>query len=264
MIARRIGRVQQNDSQLSLFRDTPQAEQFEPGRLPGFSVRESARARRLSIKVYPRGRVEVVVPRRTRPAEVEAFVTENRRWIARALESFADQIDPATFELPSRIDLASIGRNVVVCYRRREEHKGVRHRELGDTVVLTGSTDDTDHCRKALRRWLTKVARREFEPRLRVLSAAYGLPYRRMQVRAQRTCWGSHSSTGTISVNLCLLFAKPQVVRYLLIHELCHSRHMDHSSEFWRLVRQCEPAYRRLDRELGESWRQVPGWLGIY
>ena len=114
------------------------------------SVRESGRARRLSIKVYPRGRVEVVVPSRTRPADVEAFVTENRRWIARALESFADQIDPGTFDLPTRVDLAAIGRRYVICYRRRAGHKGVRHRELGDTVVLTGATDDTEACRAAI------------------------------------------------------------------------------------------------------------------
>lgn len=250
--------------QLSLFPDTPPPGRNRPGELPGFSVRESARARRLSIKVYPRGRVEVVVPRRTRPADVEAFVNENRRWIARAMESFAAHIEPESCQLPTNIDLAGIGRRYVVAYRRRDGQRSVRHRELGNTLVLTGKTDDVDLCRKALRRWLAKVARRAFEPLLSELSAAYGLPYRRMQVRAQRTCWGSHSSSGTISVNLCLLFVEPGVLRYLLIHELCHARHMNHSAAFWRLVRQCEPAYRRLDRKLAESWRNVPGWLDIY
>ncbi len=132
------------------------------------------------------------------------------------------------------------------------------------TLVLTGATDDEEQCRRALRRWLTAVARREFGPRLQSLSLALELPYRRMQVRAQRTCWGSHSSTGTISINLCLLFVPASVVRYLFVHELCHGRHMNHSASFWRLVRRHEPAYRRLDRELGDAWRNVPGWVGIY
>ena len=256
--------MQRKIQQLSLFPESSVPVRIQPGELPGFSVRESARARRLSIKVYPRGRIEVVAPKRTRPADVEAFVSENRQWIVRALESFGDELEPETYQLPARIDLAAIGRSYAVAYRRREGQKVVRHRELGDTLVLTGATDDIELCRGALRRWLSRVARRELEPTLRVLSSAYDLPYRRLQVRAQRTCWGSHSSTGTISLNLCLLFAAPRVVRYLLVHELCHSRHMNHSAAFWRLVRQCEPAYRRLDRELGESWRRVPGWVGIY
>lgn len=204
------------------------------------------------------------MPRRTRPAEVEAFVTENRRWIARALESFADEHDPESYRLPARINLPAIGRQYVVAYRHRKDRTSVRHRELGNTLVLTGATDNEKKCVTAIRRWLTKVARRELEPTLKVMSAAYDLPFEKMQVRAQRTCWGSHSSSGTISLNLCLLFVEPAVVRYLLVHELCHARHMDHSTAFWRLVRQCEPGYRRLDRALGESWRNVPGWLGIY
>jgi len=255
--------VQRTASQLQLFSDTEPRGSLA-GDTPGIAVRESTRARRLSIRVFPRGRVEVVVPRRTRPADVEAFVSENRRWIARAIESFAADIDPESYRLPSRIELPAIGRRYVVAYRRRSGCVTVRHRELGDTLVLTGNTDDEAQSRRALRRWLNKVTRRQLEPWLEKLSATFGLPYARMQVRAQKTCWGSHSSRGTISLNLCLLFCRAAVVRYLLIHELCHSRFMDHSPGFWRLVRQCEPNYRRLDRELGESWRRVPGWLDIY
>ena len=263
-IVRRIGRVQRSTQQLSLFSEPRGQDVSKPGELPGFSVRESARAKRLSIKVYPRGRVEVVVPKRTRPADVQAFVSENRQWIARSLESFADQIEPDSYRLPDRIDLPSIDRRLVVAYRAREGQKTVRCRELGDTLVLTGATDSEEACVAALRRWLMKVARRELEPRLKALSLACDLPYKRMQVRAQRTCWGSHSSSGTISINLCLLFLDAAVVRYLLIHELCHARHMNHSRSFWRLVQRHEPRYRRLDKALGESWREVPGWLGIY
>ncbi|MDH3433894.1 MAG: M48 family metallopeptidase, partial [Gammaproteobacteria bacterium] len=71
--------MQSAAKQLGLFSDAE-----EPGDTPGFSVRESARARRLSIKVYPRGRVEVVVPRRTRARVVEAFVEEHREWIEKS------------------------------------------------------------------------------------------------------------------------------------------------------------------------------------
>ena len=245
--------------QLKLFSDTE-----EPGDSPGFSVRESSRAKRLSIKVYPRGRVEVVVPKRTRARDVQSFVDENRGWIDDTRAAYAKRHAPEPFELPARIKLAAIGRSYRVGYRKRRDAATVRYRCHGDLVVLTGKTGDDKLCIAALKRWLASVARREFEPRLRSLSAATGHAYRRLQVRGQRTCWGSHSSTGTISINYCLLFLEPPLVRYLMIHELCHARHMNHSQRFWQAVGRHEPEYRRLDRELGDAWPHIPAWLGIY
>lgn len=256
--------MQRTASQLPLFAEGGANDGSKPGGKPGFVVRESARAKRISIRVYPRGKVEVVVPRRTRPGDVEAFVHENRDWIAAAVTSFEAELSPESYHLPVRIDLPAVERRYAVAYRRRVGQSKVRFREHGDTLVLSGATDDETACREALKRWLGNVARREFGPRLDALSAALRLPYRRLQIRAQRSCWGSHSARGTISLNLCLLFVAPDVLRYLLVHELAHGRHMDHSRSFWKLVQRCEPRYRRLDKALGDAWRVVPGWVGVY
>jgi predicted metal-dependent hydrolase len=246
-------------SQLQLFTDGKAT-----AHLPAFSVRKSSRAKRLTIKVFPRGRVEVVVPRRTRASEVEAFVTENARWIREARDAFAVEHLPEDLALPKAIRLPALKRTVRVSYERRRDLKTVRCRETGGHLRLEGAVDDEGLCLAALRRWLCKLARAEFEPRLRQLSLRMRAPYRKIQVRAQRTCWGSHSSTGTISLNFCLLFLRPELVRYLMIHELAHGRHMNHSPRFWKYVAQFEPDYRRLDRALTDSWREVPAWLGIY
>jgi predicted metal-dependent hydrolase len=240
------------------------------------SVRESPRARRLSIKVYPRGRVEVIVPRRTRATDVEQFVAENRDWINKARASFASRHEAASDTLPTRIDLPAIGQSVRVQYLRNghggrnnatdrsTRHDKVRYRHTGGVLTLRGNTADHSLCIAAIKRWLAEVARLEFASQLLALSRLTGNAFDSMHIRAQRTCWGSRSSSGTISLNLCLLFLRPPVVRYLMLHELCHGRHMNHSKRFWKLVGQFEPAYRELDRELGECWQEVPGWVGIY
>ena len=245
--------------QLNLF-----PEHAAPGAAPEFSVRRSGRAKRLTIKVYPGGRVEVVVPSRTRAREVQAFVAENAAWIRDARRSYSGGRSAETFKLPSTIELPAIGRRVPVRYRSVVDAATVRCSGSGTRLLLCGRTGDETLCVKALRRWLAGVAREEFEPRLRSLSLLMNTPYRKLQVRAQRTCWGSRSTSGTISLNLCLLFLDPAVVRYLMIHELCHGRHMNHSRRFWNLVGRFEPEYRQLDHELTESWRQVPGWVGLY
>jgi len=246
--------------QLLLFEPGPD----ESGRIPGFTVRVSARAKRLSIKVYPRGRVEVVVPKRTSARTVKAFVEENKDWIDRARDSFAENYTPESFMLPRQIHLPTIDSRVIVTYREEVGVQTVRYRFANNILTLSGNTNDEAACVKALKRWLSTVARKAFEPRLRALSLRTETPYEKIHIRLQRTCWGSRSSSGTISLNLCLLFLAPELTRYLMVHELCHGRHMNHSKRFWKLVSRHEHGYRALDRRLGESWRDVPNWLGVY
>lgn len=232
--------------------------------MSGFSVRESGRARRLSIRVFPRGRVEVVVPRRTRPKEVREFVEAHRDWISKARANFAAEHAPEPFALPDIVDLHAIERQFTIQYAPESGVKTVNYRQRGDSVVLSGRTDDEQLCVRALKRWLTSIAKREYLPRLQTLSGLTGNAFTKLHVRGQRTCWGSHSSSGTISLNYCLLFLRPEQLRYVMIHELCHARHMNHSKRFWGLVGRFESDYRRLDKGLNSSWKQIPTWVGIY
>lgn len=232
--------------------------------MSGFSVRESGRAKRLSIKVFPRGRVEVVVPKRTRAVDVREFVEAHRDWIRKARASFAAEHPPEPFALPTSVRLPGIERSFCVHYQRDDGSKSVRYRVSGNTVILSGRTADESLCVNALKRWLTALAKKEYLPRLRSLSALTNNPFRKLHVRGQKTCWGSHSSTGTISLNYCLMFLDAKHLRYVMIHELCHARHMNHSQRFWRLVGSFEPEYRRLDKDLNGSWKHIPTWVGIY
>jgi predicted metal-dependent hydrolase len=116
----------------------------------------------------------------------------------------------------------------------------------------------------ALKRWMTALAKKEYLLRLRALSDLTGNAFRKMHVRGQKTCWGSHSSSSTISLNYCLMFLDPKHLRYVMIHELCHARHMNHSRNFWRLVGSFEPDFRRIDRELNDCWKRIPTWVGLY
>jgi predicted metal-dependent hydrolase len=249
----------QASSQLSLF-----DESEEPDFESGFSVRQSPRARRLSIKVFPRGRVEVIVPRRTSAKVVREFVESHRNWIRDTRAAFAAEHPPEPFALPTSVHLPAIERSFCVRYERDDGASGVRYRVVGNTVVLSGKTGNEGHCAAALKRWLASLGKKEYLPRLRGLSEETGNPFRKLHVRGQKTCWGSHSSTGTISLNYCLMFLDPRLLRYVMIHELCHARHMNHSASFWRLVGSFERNYRHLDKSLNTSWKRIPTWVGIY
>jgi predicted metal-dependent hydrolase len=129
--------------------------------------------------------------------------------------------------------------------------------DVGRVLRIGGSAG----VREALRAWLLRAARERLEPRVAALSASTGIPYAKVSIRRQRSRWGSCSVRGTISLNACLLFQRAEVVDYLIVHELTHVKHMNHSARFWAAVeRQCAD-WRALDRELVQGWRNVPRWV---
>jgi hypothetical protein len=236
--------------QLALFDAAPQE-------LP-WVVRVSRRARRLTVRVFPGGRVEVVVPPGTRPRIVEQFVARHRAWIAKKVEEFRHVEVDATPQLPAEISFAATGQVLSVEYRSATHPP--RLREQGGRLVVAGDLGREALVRHVLQRWLLRTAHAALAPALAAEAARHGLGYRRVQVRRQRTRWGSCSRSGTISLNACLLFQPPAVLRYLLAHELAHTVHMNHSRRFWKLVERLEPDWKALDRELARGWRCVPGW----
>lgn len=193
--------------------------------------------------------------------QISEFVRSQSPWVKRTQASFAERYGEYDRSLPRLLDMRAIGKRFDVEYRRAKSPR-MRVTE-GQCLSLIGPVDDDAACRQALKRWLSGYARRHLGAWLARLSEATGLPYQRVQIRAQRTCWGSHSSTGTISLNVSLMFLEPALVRYLLIHELSHARHMNHSAAFWATVGLYEPDYRRLDKQLSNAWVDLPGWLEI-
>ncbi|MGE0189380.1 MAG: M48 family metallopeptidase [Steroidobacteraceae bacterium] len=225
-----------------------------------WQVRVSPRTRRLSIKIYPAGRVEVVVPPRTSASRVQQFVSKHRDWInVRVSECIAQQ---RALTPPAELVLPSIGHLMHIEYRY--ETGFPRLKTLNQSqLLLRGPITESKAWSRLLVGWLNELLHQEFQQRLQQLAVTHDFKFDRLQIRRQRTRWGSCSTSGTISLNLCAAFLQPEVLHYLMIHELCHTRHMNHSSQFWDLVEACEPDYRRLDKELNKAWKQVPAWIFI-
>ena len=236
-------------------------------------VRESRRARRLAVRVHRTGRVEVVVPPRTSRATVSAFVSEHRDWIEARRQAALRQrppetpFPPACIALPGvyeswRVHLAG-GTGRIRIREPQEPAEGDGPPAAGgdELLVIAGDISSAPQLVEALRRWLLRRAQVVLADHLADCAREFGFSYRTLSIRRQKTRWGSCSARGTISLNCCILFQPPEVLRYLLIHELSHTRHMNHSRAFWECVARCCPDYRQLDRQLLDGWRRVPSWL---
>jgi predicted metal-dependent hydrolase len=204
-----------------------------------YRVRRSDRARRVRVSVDARGEVEVVLPRRSPERAAAAAVVELRPWIERRLADARAARD------------AVAARGAAVPYLGTElalhpESGRTRVHRRGDVLLVPGD----DRAPAALERWYRRAAHREVAPRLDAAAAALGTRYEKLTIRNQRTRWGSCSTTGAMSFNWRLLLAPEAVLDYVVWHEACHLLVMDHSPDFWALVRRHCPAYENHRRWL--------------
>jgi predicted metal-dependent hydrolase len=162
--------------------------------------------------------------------------------------------------LPSRIDLRAIGKSWDVQYRH-DPQGAVRCRVLDSMLEVSTRETSRRGADAALRGWLLDEADYHLAPWLLRESHVIGRRPTSVQVRLQRTRWGSCSNSGTVSLNAALLFLEPPLVRYLFVHELCHLIALNHSRRFWSAVARYEPDHEALDRRLTAAWSEIPLWV---
>ncbi len=102
-----------------------------------------------------------------------------------------------------------------------------------------------------------QAAKEYFAKRCEFYLQYTGGSYTRITIRDQKTRWGSCSSTGTLSFNYRLMYAPLRVLDYVVVHELCHLTHMNHSRDFWSLVASVQPDYKIYRSWLKEHGREL-------
>ena len=205
-----------------------------------YSLRVSRKARYAKLQIKPYLGLEVVIPTRFPKKAVPELVRQHTGWIQRQLEKHQQQY--AKPELPDSIYLP-----------------------VDNSMISTESFKFQGHSFedniKHLRHWTRKQAWEILPPILERLSHSCQLDYKKVSIRSQKTRWGSCSSRGTISLNDQLVFVPPATAEYLMIHELCHTRHMNHSAKFWQLVESHCADYRDHELVLNQARDRIPEWF---
>jgi len=192
--------------------------------------------RRVTVRVTAAG-ITVTAPRGCAVSRVERMLRADPAWLADALERIAagTQPPPAHGMLLPYLDggltvVAGAGGRAV----RRD----------GDRLLVPYDPPRRD----ALERWYRAEARRHLGALVEAWSPRLGVRPSGLVVRGQRSRWGSASARGSIALNWRLMLAPWRVGEYVVVHELCHLVHMDHSPRFWALVTEHWPGHRE-DRD---------------
>ncbi|NNE64787.1 MAG: M48 family metallopeptidase [Gammaproteobacteria bacterium] len=204
-----------------------------------YSLRVSTKARHARLQIKPYQGLEVVIPVRFPKRAVPELVHQHYDWIVKQLNK--NRLAFPKPELPSQIPVV-----------------------VNDSVIAVNAEIFTDRsyakCIDRLRQMVREKAWELLPAMLQSVSMECDLAFKKISIRSQKTRWGSCSSRGTISLNDQLIFVSAETARYLMIHELCHTRHMNHSAEFWRLVESHCADYRYHEKRLNDARRHIPEW----
>lgn len=122
-----------------------------------------------------------------------------------------------------------------------------------DRLVISADEEQIEVIQTELEKWLQRQAEKMITERVKYFSRYIKEPFCRIQVKNQKTRWGSCSSKGNLNFNRHIIMAPPEIMDYVIVHELCHLKNMDHSAEFWRHVGQILPEYNKSRKWLKDN-----------
>lgn len=221
------------------------AEESRPLRLPDgreVAVRwvRHPRARRLRLVVTETG-PRLTLPLRASVREAETFLFEHRAWLAGHLAAHRVEA-PASFgrDHAGALPLRGVA---VPLHWREGRYAHARLGEHGLELQLPERGTDAQ-ARAALREFYTQQARADLGAWLPKYVPGLPRPPASLRVRPLSSLWGSLSPSAVVSLDLALVLARPAAFEYVLVHELCHLLHADHSPRFWRAVEARWPGWR--------------------
>jgi hypothetical protein len=200
------------------------------GKVIPYTLKRSPKARHARLEIRAETGLTVIVPKGYPRSLVPGIIEDKKRWVTAKIELFRRAKQDYS---PDGHSVRYLGRELKVkasigdCSRDEATLKG---NEL--VLSLTNASDK----RQTIENWLKTQAEsvtREIADRY---SSKIGVGYHSLRIRSARTRWGSCSPRGTLSFNWKLVMAPQPVIEYVVVHELCHLKELNHSKSFWKLV----------------------------
>lgn len=175
-----------------------------------YDLRKSERARCLRIAIYANLNIVVTLPAGKSEREAATYLQKKAKWVINTLDKFRKIKISNPFAGKSALPRRSIRD-----FRQNKEKALVLIKNLIEKINKT-----------------------------------YQFEYRRISIRNQKTRWGSCSKKGNLNFNYRIIFLPPKLAEYIVVHELCHLKELNHSRRFWNLVGKVLPDYKKLIKEL--------------
>ncbi|MBN1375572.1 MAG: M48 family metallopeptidase [Dehalococcoidia bacterium] len=220
------------------------------GQNVNYILKQSALIKGIRLEIHNDTGLIVVVPARYRPEQINNMLGKKADWILRHLPVTKPMQVPLFRKEIDHGEKIRYMDSVIEVHISRDGHKRPVAFLKGNKLIISGSAEINSRAR-VLENWYRQQAARVFKEKADRFKIEMGLDYNNIVIRGQRKRWASASHQGNLSINWKLLLAPEEVVDYVIMHELAHFKHMDHSRRFWDYLSDFCP-----------NWREHRKWLG--
>lgn len=216
------------------------------------------RQRHMHLRVRPDGALRVTCHKRVAKREIFAFLRDSEAFIEKCLTALGEQRErfpPKAFtsEEPYLYLGQRLPLQIIWSWSPRIKVRAqIDHIEM--VAPLSSSPAER---KKAMYKYFQQQAREVFTARVETFAGQMNLYPSSVTVRGQKTRWGSCSTEGRVNLNWKLLAAPPEIIDYVVIHELAHLKHMNHSPQFWAVVSQHFPEHKQAKKWLTANEAEI-------
>ena len=231
------------------------------GQTINYRVRRSQRARRLSIRYNAGVGLELVVPADRRWINGDAIMLKYKDWILRTHEKagrLASCAAPRRYEHGAALPF--LGQEHDILFQVSDSARQISISQSPnrfDVILPRTAIDDEVVIRDSFMELYRQSALDYLPSRVAKLAVLHGFRYGAVRIKNQKTRWGSCSAKGNLNFNLRLMMAPPAAIDYIILHELCHLRELNHSPRFWQQVQSVCPDYETWKRWFKANGRQL-------
>jgi len=214
-----------------------------------YQIHRIPRKKNITLKLLTATELEISAPARIKTAELHELLQKKQNWILKkAAQRSAIEENPVNAALTSGTQLLFQGRLHLLQITVRDTKRPeifLAPNKLSLSIPSHKTENASTVALEVLRKWYIENASRHFAEKTAFWAGRLNVRPLKINIRDQKSRWGSCSSRGNINYNWRIIMAPPEIMDYLVVHELCHMRIANHSSLYWELVAQFIPEYKQ-------------------
>jgi hypothetical protein len=222
-----------------------------------YTISVSTRAKNIKLVIDTKG-LRVIKPQKAKMNDVDRILKDKSKWIYKYYIEFQRvKMEESKRQWISGETIPYKGENCdIEIFSQKDERISLSFKKNRFEVFVNETVCEEDKkilIEEIFRKWFVKNARINIKERLDYFTKITGLTYNTFRIKEQKTRWGSCSQKKNLNFNWKLIMAPDWIMDYVILHEVCHLRHLNHSKEFWALVEIYMPTYKKAEEWINSN-----------
>lgn len=228
-----------------------------------YTLRRSTRAKRMSLRLNDRGDLTLILPRFVPEIAGKAFVLAHSSWVQAQRSKLALKMHHyADKEFTTGDTLIFFDQKIYTIKICRLDTTKARFKlEINTLELHVPKRDSQNHIQRLIEKFYREEARTYLTERSAYFAAQLGTSFNDLRIKNTKSRWGSCSSKKNLNYNWRIMMAPKAVIDYLVVHEVCHLKEMNHSAKFWSLVERLDPGFKAHKKWLKDNQIQLFSFL---